>query len=354
MTDLGRDRMEPALVGAVARYLGDWKGDQAQAFLDLVLPGSRLVTSGLIRVMPRWPAVSKWPVAVPKEVFFQLLGTTEPADDEPAVARPAATDLRAFLTGRGVVLEPGVLDAVELLWSEARHAQVLRDWGFGDNTAARSIVALFHGPSGTGKTLTAHTLADALGRDLQVVSYADLVNMYIGETEKNIVRVFGEARKKGAVLLIDEADAMLGRRGDIQRAVDRHMNMEVNTMLMELERHDGVVVMTTNHAELLDPALERRIRHKVLFAPPGPETRAGIWRARIPAKAPLAADVDFAALGAEFELTGGQIANAVHVAALRAAARGGDSAVIGLDDLLAAATKELGGYEKAKTERVGF
>jgi SpoVK/Ycf46/Vps4 family AAA+-type ATPase len=270
--------------------------------------------------------------------------------------RPAVADLRAFLAERGVVLEPAALAALDLLWAESRHgSHVLVDWGFGITGAARSIVGLFHGPSGTGKTLTARTLADALGRELLVVNYAELLNLYIGETEKNVVKVFAEARKKNAVLLFDEADALVGRRGEIVRAGDRLINGEVNTALMELERHEGVVILTTNHAGLLDQALERRIRHKVLFAAPGSEARARIWRARIPAQAPLAEDVDFETLGREFELTGGQIANATLIAAFSAAARSSDGgAAITMADLRSSARQELAGYGTHKTGPVGF
>lgn len=340
--------------GSVARYLGDWQAEATQAFLGRALPESSLVKKGLLGVARLKPSASAWLVSVTKNAFGELFERAEPPVLATEPERAAADDVRAFLAGRGVALEPDAMEEVELLWAETRHGgRVLSDWGFGANDAAVSIIALFHGPSGTGKTLTARTLADALGRDLHAVCYADLMSMYIGETEKNICRMFAAARKQNAVLLIDEADAMLGRRGEISRAVDRHLNMEVNTMLMEIERHSGLVILTTNNASLLDPALERRIRHRVLFAAPGAATRARIWRARIPAQAPLADDVDLFALGSEFELTGGQIANAALVAAMRAASRV-DGALITGDDLRAAARRELSGHQAEAKKRVGF
>lgn len=356
MTDLSRDREEPVCLGTVARYLGDWDAVATQAYLDMVLPGSKLVKQGLVCVR-RGPVAGRWTAHLSRQAFEKLLAVDEAqARPAPEPVRAPAADIRAFLDERGVVLEPAALDALELLWAEARHgSRVLVDWGFGGAGAARSTVGLFHGPSGTGKTLTARALADALGLDLHVVNYAEVFNEYVGQTEKAIVRIFAEARKKNAVLLLDEADALLGQRGDIARAVDRHFSSEVNTALMELERHTGVVVLTTNHTGLLDPALERRIRHKVLFAAPGPEARSRIWCSRIPATAPLAADVDFAALGEEFELTGGQIANAALVAAFSAVRRTGhEDAGITQAELRAAAQREVGGYSGAKAKAVGF
>ncbi|MFO7650175.1 MAG: ATP-binding protein [bacterium] len=356
MTDLGRDRAEPVCLGTFARYLGDWDPVATQACFDLVLPGSKLVKNGLVCVR-RGPVAGRWSAHLSRQAFEQLLaGGAAPVTQAPEPGREPAADIRAFLDERGVVLEPAALDALDLLWAEARYgSRVLGEWGFGTAAGSGSTVALFHGPSGTGKTLTARALAAALGLDLHVVSYAEVFNEYVGQTEKAIVRMFAEAKKKNAVLLLDEADALLGQRGDIARAVDRHFNSEVNTALMELERHTGVVVLTTNHTGLLDPALERRIRHKVLFAAPGAEARSRIWRSRIPATAPLAADVDFTALGEEFELTGGQIANAALVAAFSAVRRSGkEDAGITQAELRAAAQREVGGYGGAKAKAVGF
>lgn len=356
MTDLSRDREEPVYLGGVARYLGNWNPVATQAFFALVLPDSKLVKEGLVNVR-RGPVADRWIVHLSQQAFEKLLAVGEvEARQTPEPARAPAADIRAFLDERGVVLEPAVLDALDLLWAEVRFGeQVLTEWGFAGIGAPRSIAALFHGPSGTGKTMTAQALADALGRELLIARGADILNKYIGETEKAIVRLFVEARQKSAVLLVDEADALVGRRGTIERAADRYLNGEVNTFLMELERHAGVVILTTNHHDLLDSALARRVRHKLLFAAPGSETRARIWRSRIPAKAPLAEDVDLAALGEEFELTGGQIANAALVAAFSAAQRRGNgAAAITQADLRAAAKREASGYGGGKVRAIGF
>ncbi len=355
MTDLSRDRSEPVCLGTVARYLGDWDRAATQEFLNLVLPESRLVARGLVCVR-RGSVASRWSAYVSRQAFEKLFEAGEAPAPAPVPARAPAADLRAFLAGRGVVLEPAALDALDLLWAEVLFGErVMKEWGFAGGGATRSIAALFHGPSGTGKTMTAQAIADALGCELSIASYAEVFDKYVGETEKAIVRLFDEARRKSAVLLVDEADALVGHRGTIDRAVDRHLNGEVNTFLMELERHGGVVILTTNHTDLLDSALERRIRHKVLFAAPCSEARARIWRSRIPASAPLAGDVDFAALAEEFELTGGQIANAALVAAYSAARRSEPGAAgITQAELRSAAQREAAGYGGVKARSVGF
>lgn len=361
MTDLteDRDRYDPIRLATVARLAGDWDQAATQECFNLVLPGSKLVARKLVEVKARLHA-NQWTVALTRPVMEMLLGgraqeeTPAPAEPQP---RCPAGNIAAALDEKGVVLEPGAVTALELLWAEVRFRErVMTEWGFAASGAPRAVAALFYGPSGTGKTMTARVIAEAQGSELIVVSYAEIFDKYVGETEKAIVGMFAEARRKSGVLLVDEADALVGQRGTIERAVDRHLNGEVNTFLMELERHNGVVILTTNHADLLDSALERRIRHKVMFATPGPELRSRIWRSRIPAAAPLAEDVDFTELGSQFELTGGQIANAALVAAFAAAARAesGGPAAISMADLQFAAAAERRGYGQRRAFALGF
>lgn len=200
---------------------------------------------------------------------------------------------------------------------------VLNQWGFGRRLATgKGITVLFDGPPGTGKTLTAEVIAGELGRPLYRIDLPEIVSKWVGETEKNIKRVFQEARISHAMLLFDEADALFAARsGEVKSSTDRYANMEVNLLLQEIERFPGIVILTTNHFGSLDPALVRRIQFRVRFEEPDEARRAGIWKTLCPKEAPLGDDVDFAKLAKAFVMTGGEIKNALMRAAYRAADR---------------------------------
>ncbi len=218
---------------------------------------------------------------------------------------------------------------------EAVSAQqiVFREWGFGRKfNKGRGLSALFDGEPGTGKTLSAEVIAAELGLGLYRVNVANVVSKYIGETEKNLTRVFGEARSAHAILLFDEADSLFSKRVEVKGSNDRFANMEVNTLLQLMERYDGLVILTTNLKTSLDNAFERRLSFKVNFPFPEADTRATIWRHLLPDEAPLADDIDHDLLGECFELSGGSIKNAVLRAAYRAAATGAQITMQHLDD----------------------
>ena len=222
-----------------------------------------------------------------------------------------------------VVLPSGARESVERFVSAARvQTTVLAEWGFG-RTLGRGtgLAALFHGAPGTGKSLTAEAVASALDRPLLRCNLASVVSKWVGETAKNLERLFRSAREHGAVLVFDEADALFARRVGVRTSHDRFANAETGALLTQLERHDGVVILTTNLVEELDPAFERRLPFRVAFPLPDARARTAIWRTLLPADAPLGADVDVARLGRAFELSGGAIRNAVLAAALDAASR---------------------------------
>jgi SpoVK/Ycf46/Vps4 family AAA+-type ATPase len=180
----------------------------------------------------------------------------------------------------------------------------------------------FAGPPGTGKTISAEAIAKSLGRKLMVVQYAELESMWMGETSKNVAAIFRTAREERAVLLFDEADAIATRRStSVDTGSQRESNSVVNVLLQELERYTGVVIFATNLAANFDPAFERRIRTHVLFELPGEAERVQIWMVQMhPSRTPLAPDVDFKVLARDYEVSGGDIQNAVLKAALAAAA----------------------------------
>ncbi|MEM2900692.1 MAG: ATP-binding protein [Thermoplasmata archaeon] len=200
--------------------------------------------------------------------------------------------------------------------------KLFKAWGFDDtihNGKGASI--LLSGPSGVGKTLLAEAIAYELGMKLSFVDYSKLVDCLVGETSKNISDTFKTAKEKKAVLFFDEADALVSARGGILRSVDKEFNREVNVFLQEIEKFEGVVILTTNLASNLDRALERRLALKLQIPPPGEKERVAIWQKLVPKDAPLENDVSFEELAKKFNFTGGQIKNAVLNAARFAIAR---------------------------------
>ncbi len=215
------------------------------------------------------------------------------------------------------------------------YKKIFVDWALGESIPYGSgMVILFHGPPGTGKTLAARYLAQRCKKELIVVDYADLLNKYVGETEKKIKEMFKRAAKSGAVLLIDEADSVMHARGDDSKSWEIS---QVNVLLQCVEAHDGVVILTTNREELLDKALMRRVILKVAFEMPDASQRAKIWQTMLKEQA-IDKAVDFKILGEEFIYAGGNIKNAVLLAAILAANKGKEK--IGMDDLREAAMLE--------------
>lgn len=212
----------------------------------------------------------------------------------------------------------GLLRAVRM------RSTVFATWGFGKSTAnGRGIAALFSGPSGTGKTLTAEAIARELGRTLYPVCLDRVISAYVGETEKNLAAVFTAARDNTAVLFFDEADALFGGRLGNGGHHVRYLNQQTDLLLTQLERFEGLVLLASNRPETFDTAFARRIRYHVRFQLPDRETRLLLWRKLIPADAPLAEDARLEELAAAFEFTGGLIRSAVLRAAFEAAALGG-------------------------------
>jgi SpoVK/Ycf46/Vps4 family AAA+-type ATPase len=250
-----------------------------------------------------------------------------------------AADGACLGLGDVILPEPQSRQLAEVLNACRNHAFVMNRWGFGARLpTGRGIAVLFDGPPGTGKTLCAEVLARELGRPLQRVNIPSVVSKWVGETERHIQDLFARARAAHAMLLFDEADALFARRvAEPSSANDRYANMEVNLLLQEVERFDGVVLLTTNSFGSLDEALRRRIAFRITFPAPAAAERARIWRALIPAQVPLTPDIDFTELGHAFELSGGTIKNAVLRAAFAAADDGG---FIGMRHLREAAAAE--------------
>jgi AAA+ superfamily predicted ATPase len=209
----------------------------------------------------------------------------------------------------------------ELVARYRARGTVYHEWGFAP-LPSTGVAALFSGPSGTGKTLAAEVVAGRLGLDLYKVDLSSVVSKYIGETEKNLERIFTAAAAGDLVLFFDEADALFGKRSEVGDAHDRYANIEVAYLLQRLESYDGLVVMATNLQRNIDDAFLRRISVSIDFSPPDEAHRRLIWQHAFPDGAPVdALDVDY--LARQFKITGGVIRNAALGAAFLAASSGG-------------------------------
>ncbi len=192
--------------------------------------------------------------------------------------------------------------------SYLRHRDlVLSEWGY-DRAVARDqgMKVLFAGESGTGKTMAGQVLAHDLGLELFRIDLATIVSKYIGETEKNLDRIFDAADGSNAILFFDEADALFGKRSEVRDSHDRYANIEVAYLLQKMESYAGAVILATNFRQNLDEAFLRRLDFVIDFPFPEPEDRERIWRLLLPEQAPLAEDIDVAFLATQFKLSGGE------------------------------------------------
>ena len=227
----------------------------------------------------------------------------------------------------------------ELTAFVAHWPQVIDRWGFGAaNPQARHCLALFAGPSGTGKTMAASIVAAAADLDLYRVNLAAVFDKYIGETEKQLDRLFEAAADAGVALLFDEADVLFGSRTEVRDSHDRYANLSVAYLLQRVESHEGLVILASNLPRNMDEAFARRLSHVVAFPMPDAAMRRALWQGAFPTAAALDPAVDLPEIAATFELSGGNIRNAALAAAYLAAADGGR---IAMPHLLRAITREL-------------
>ncbi|MEU2420240.1 ATP-binding protein [Streptomyces sp. NPDC007851] len=325
----------------------------------------------------RATALDAWTAVLPADPGFDLAATVAPyhlGGDRLVRAARAAQDLAAFdgtplaaghvrlaarqqsasgleqharrirpaVDWRDLVLPERPLTELRELASRARHRdRVLGDWRLSAGGGrGRGVLGLFAGESGTGKTLSAEVVAAELGLDLYVVQLSSVVDKYVGETEKNLERIFSEADRTDAVLLFDEADAVFGKRSEVKDAHDRYANLESAYLLQRLEAFDGIALLTTNLRANIDEAFTRRLDLVVDFPFPDEEQRLALWRHGL-THVPSQGDTELQPLARDFELAGGSIRSAVVTAAYLAAAR---AEPVTAADLLEGARRE---YRKA-------
>ncbi len=223
--------------------------------------------------------------------------------------------------------------------------QVLEEWGLGKKlTSSMGVSALFTGPPGTGKTLAAQIIAHELGIDLYRIDLSTVISKYVGETEKNLERIFNEAQTSNAILFFDEADTIFGKRSEVKDAHDRYANIEVGYLLQRMEAYDGVAILATNLRANLDEAFTRRLQFIINFPFPEEEYRRQIWQVLLPPGMPMDDEVDLGLLAKRFKLAGGSIRNCIVTAAFLAADENGpdnSKTCVGMKHLMHGVKREL-------------
>jgi SpoVK/Ycf46/Vps4 family AAA+-type ATPase len=241
-----------------------------------------------------------------------------------------------------IVLPPERIEQLREICNTVKYrGLVYESWGFdGKLSLGKGLSVLFAGPPGTGKTMAAEIIAGELGLDLYKIDLATVVSKYIGETEKNLARIFGEAESSNAILFFDEADALFGKRSEVRDSHDRYANIEISYLLQRMEEYQGVVILATNLRRNMDEAFLRRIQFAVEFPFPAEQDRRRIWETIWPEATPRNPELDLEFMARRYELAGGNIRNIALAAAFLAA---DDGAVVDMCHLLHATRRE---YQK--------
>jgi len=237
---------------------------------------------------------------------------------------PLAEPVRSVFEWSDLILDKDLrLELDQVVAYVHNHRLVAEEWGLGKKLLRRrGVCALFYGPPGTGKTMAAGLMARELRLPAFRVELSRVVDKYIGETEKNLARLFDGAESGRCVLIFDEADALFSKRTAVRGSVDRYSNMEINYLLQRLESFDGIAVLTTNFHESIDEAFRRRLDFRLHFPFPDVKLRRQLWRSMLPAEMPIAGRVSYRYLAEEYELSGSSIRNAIVRAAMLAATHG--------------------------------
>lgn len=328
-------RIEPPRVDALARAVW-WQAALQDGARARIGPSAIERLARTSRIGPRAIARAVTTAGPPDEAALLAAVSIHAGGQLPAIAQKVRTN---WSWEDLVLAERPRTQLAELAATLVHWPRVTGEWGFAAKlAAAQNCIALFTGPSGTGKTMAASLVAREAEMPLYRVDLSAIFDKYIGETEKHLDRLFDAASEASAVLLFDESDALFGKRTALKDAHDRYANLSVAYLLQRIETYDGLAILATNLPGNMDAAFARRLAHVIAFPLPDIAERRALWARAFPASAPLAADMDIDAIAETFEISGGNIRNAALTAAYLAAS---DGRCIGQDHVLRALAREL-------------
>lgn len=278
----------------------------------------------------------KAPLRLSQE-YLSFFTTGKPRRPDFGIHFPAQF-IETQLTWDDLVLHPGTRKQIEEINIWIQHSRTLmNDWGMSSKLRP-GYRCLFYGPPGTGKTMTACLLGKATGRDVYKIDLSLVISKYIGETEKNLSKVFDQAQHKNWILFFDEADALFGKRSEIKDAHDRYANQEISFLLQRIETFDSIAILASNQRENLDDAFTRRFESIIYFPMPRPEERLRLWQQGFSHKSQLDETLDIESIAREHVLSGGSIINIISYASLQALKEG--STVITFEDVIQGIRRE--------------
>lgn len=253
-------------------------------------------------------------------------------------------------TWENIVLPPDRLEQLREICNHMKYrGRVYDEWGFDEKLSlGKGLSVLFAGPSGTSKTMAADIIAGELGLELYKIDLSTVVSKYIGETEKNLSRIFAEAETSNSILFFDEADALFGKRSEVRDSHDRYANIEIGYLLQRMEEYEGVVILATNFRKNMDEAFVRRLHFTVEFPFPNESDRRRIWEGIWPQDTPRDSGLDLEFLAQRFQVTGGNIRNIALSAAFLAADDGG---IVHMGHLMRATQREYQKMGKVITDK---
>ena len=233
-----------------------------------------------------------------------------------------ATHIKSVYTWDDLVIDEKERRHLQMICDQVRYRGVVgEEWGFYQKTAyGRGICAMFYGQPGTGKTMAAQVIANELGLELYRIDLSQMVSKYIGETQKNVTKLFERAKNTNAILFFDEADSLFSKRSEVKDFHDKNANAETAHLLQKLEDYEGITILATNYAQNIDDAFKRRIRFMVNFVFPDAPVRRRLWKTILPDGVPTEETLDLDFFADNFELSGSNIKEILTAAAFLAAA----------------------------------